>query len=175
MKDLLTDIYNKVLHFFQSSSNTNGSKTLAKNRLKLVLMQDRMNLDSSSLESLREDIIKTISKYMEIDINALDLNLSSEGDSFALMLNIPVIRTKTLNEISCNSVEKNTNSCEKEDNICSNESKQDIPNNNLETIENVDDNTEKIPSALNLKIKSSVRTAYKNKNKKKRSNKNKIK
>lgn len=172
MKDLLTDIYNKVLHFFQSSSNTNGSKTLAKNRLKLVLMQDRMNLDSSSLESLREDIIKTISKYMEIDINALDLNLSSEGDSFALMLNIPVIRTKTLNEISCNSDEKEDKSCVTEnDNICSEDSKQDITNNNLDTKENVVDNSEKTQNTLNLKIKSSVRTAYKNKNKKKRSNK----
>lgn len=96
--NIITGIYNKVLNFFQTEKDE-GSRDVASNRLKLVLMHDRTKLDNLTLERMRFELIDVISKYIEIDKEALDLNLAGEGSSIALMLNIPVIRPKTPEEI----------------------------------------------------------------------------
>lgn len=98
MRDIFTGLYNKVLGFFQADRAENSKET-ATNRLKLVLLHDRMNLDTITMQKLREQLVGVISKYIEIDNEALDLNLEGEGDSIALMLNIPVIKARTKEEI----------------------------------------------------------------------------
>ncbi len=98
MRDIFTGLYNKVLGFFQADRAENSKET-ATNRLKLVLLHDRTNLDTITMQKLREQLVAVISKYIEIDNEALDLNLEGEGDSIALMLNIPVIKARTKEEI----------------------------------------------------------------------------
>ncbi len=100
MKDFLTDFYNKVVNFFQAEKvEGENTKETAKNRLKLVLMQDRSNLEPETMAQLREELIEVISKYIVIDKESLGLNLDGDGESMALMLNIPVIRAKKPEEI----------------------------------------------------------------------------
>lgn len=67
----------------------------AKNRLKLVLMHDRTQLSPVLLEQMRDDMVEVISKYVEIDKQALEVNLESESNTIALVANIPVLRTRT--------------------------------------------------------------------------------
>ena len=98
MKDIFTGLYNKVIGFFQADRAENSKET-ATNRLKLVLLHDRTNLDTITMQKLREQLIEVISKYIEIDNEALDLSLEGEGDSIALMLNIPVVKARTKEEI----------------------------------------------------------------------------
>src|SRR5574344_1071205 len=100
-ENIFSNFYNKVLSFFQKEkdSQEETAKDTATNRLKLVLMQDRSNLDGATMQKMREQLITVISKYIEIDQEALDLNLESDGDEIALMLNIPVIRARTPEEI----------------------------------------------------------------------------
>lgn len=100
-ENIFSNFYNKVLSFFQKDKNDSdsSSKDTATNRLKLVLMQDRSNLDGATMQKMREQLITVISRYIEIDQEALDLNLESDGDEIALMLNIPVIRARTREEI----------------------------------------------------------------------------
>lgn len=99
MREIFTDLYNKVLNFFQQSKEEENSKETACNRLKLVLMQDRVQMDPFIMQKMREEMIEILNKYLEIDNDALDLNLAGEGDSIALMFNIPVIRAKSNEEI----------------------------------------------------------------------------
>lgn len=100
MIDIFTDLYKKVISFFQSQEKENtDSKNFACNRLKLVLMQDRTNLTPFLLERMRGEMIDVLSKYVEMDKEALELNFEQEGDSMALMLSIPVIRAKEEEEI----------------------------------------------------------------------------
>ena len=113
-ENIFSNFYNKVLSFFQNDKNEGESaKTKATNRLKLVLMQDRSNLDGATMQKMREQLIAVISKYIEIDKDALNLNLESEGDEIALMLNIPVIRARTPEEID--ELEKAEEDAKKED------------------------------------------------------------
>ncbi len=100
-ENIFSNFYNKVLSFFQKDRLQDGesAKDAATNRLKLVLMQDRSNLDGATMQKMREQLIAVISRYVEIDQEALDLNLEADGDEIALMLNIPVIRARTREEI----------------------------------------------------------------------------
>ncbi|MHB8170634.1 MAG: cell division topological specificity factor MinE [Thermincolia bacterium] len=81
--------------FFGKDNST--SKNVAKERLRLVLVHDRANVSPQLLESLKEDLIKVISNYMEIDENSLEVNLDSSDNSVALVANIPVVRMKRTN------------------------------------------------------------------------------
>ena len=99
---LLTDIYNSVARFFRQQdvqAGEDASKSVAQNRLKLVLMQDRTNLTPKVLEQMRGEMIDLLSKYLEMDKDLLELNFEQEGDQVALMLSIPVIRAKDEEEI----------------------------------------------------------------------------
>ena len=101
MKDIFAGLYNKILGFFSNieQKEADESKNVARNRLKLVLMQDRTNLNPYLLERMRGELIDLLSKYVEMDKEALDLNFENDGESVALMLSIPVIRAKEEEEI----------------------------------------------------------------------------
>ncbi|MDR3585503.1 MAG: cell division topological specificity factor MinE [Desulfosporosinus sp.] len=71
-----------------------SSKTVAKERLRLVLVHDRASISPAMLNRLREDLIKVISNYMEIDEAALEFNLLQDDKEVALVANIPVVKMK---------------------------------------------------------------------------------
>lgn len=70
------------------------AKDDAKHRLRLVLMHDRSQLSSGQIESMRDELVEVISKYVEIDRKSLDLYLEQEADTIALVANISVVRRK---------------------------------------------------------------------------------
>ena len=72
------------------------SKQVAKERLRLVLVHDRADLSPRFLEALKEDLIRVISEYMEIDKNGLEVSLASDNSSVALVANIPILRVKRI-------------------------------------------------------------------------------
>lgn len=97
---LFSDIYNTVAKFFRPQEEQGDtSKSVATNRLKLVLMQDRTNLTPKILEQMRGELIDLLSRYVELDKELLELNFEQEGEQVALMLSIPVIRAKDEEEI----------------------------------------------------------------------------
>lgn len=100
MKDIFTDLYNKVLGFFrQTDKKEENAKEVACNRLRVVLMQDRTNLSPELMERMRQELVDLLSKYVEMDKEALELNFEQEGNQMALMLSIPVLRAKEESEI----------------------------------------------------------------------------
>ncbi len=77
-----------VTRFFTRSSS--GSKDVAKKRLQLVLIQDKGGLSVELIERIRVDIIEVISKYVEIDDDAMDVELTDSTECLTLMANIPI-------------------------------------------------------------------------------------
>lgn len=71
-----------------------SSKTVAKERLRLVLVHDRASISPAMLNKLKEDLIKVISSYMDIDESALEVNLCQDDREVALVANIPVMKMK---------------------------------------------------------------------------------
>ncbi len=104
MRDLFQELYNKVLSLFNSSKEEiNPTKNLAVNRLKTVLMQDRVGFSERAIQMLKEELITTVSKYMEIDTENFELQIDAMDNSKTVLnLTIPVLRPKTDDEIDAN-------------------------------------------------------------------------
>lgn len=79
---------------FSRDRENNGSKNVAMERLKLVLVHDRVNACPQLLEALKEDLIRVIREYIEIDEDALDISFDSMENTVALVANIPVLKIK---------------------------------------------------------------------------------
>lgn len=77
-----------------------NSKEAAKERLHLVLMQDRANVSADFLELMKQEIIEVIKKYIEVDEGAIDVRLTNKENEDgtngapALYANIPILNIK---------------------------------------------------------------------------------
>ena len=98
MKDIFSDIYDKVLSFF-TTQNADETKAVAKSRLRTVLMQDRVGFSERAMQMLKDDMIESISRYLEIDVDSFDLSIDATENATVLNLSIPVLRPKTDEEI----------------------------------------------------------------------------
>ena len=73
-----------------------GSGDVAKDRLKLLLVSDRADCSPDVMMAIKNDIIQVISKYMEIDAEGLEIQITqtesetSNGTVPALYANIPI-------------------------------------------------------------------------------------
>ena len=82
----------KLMDLFRKKS----SGEVAKDRLKFILVSDRSNCSPEMMEMIKNDIIAVISKYMDIDPQGLDIQITeteSEGGNGtvpALYANIPI-------------------------------------------------------------------------------------
>ena len=98
MKTLFSELYNRFLEIFQIEKSENTSAD-ATNRLKVILMHDRTKLDPLIMSKMGEELIEVFSKYVVINKEELEIDLGNNGDAAALMLNIPIIRAKTEEEL----------------------------------------------------------------------------
>lgn len=71
-----------------------ASKDLAKDRLKLVLIHDRASLSPAMMEHLRQDLVEVISRYMDFDEKALEVQMAEQDNMTMLEVNIPVAGVK---------------------------------------------------------------------------------
>lgn len=71
-----------------------GSKDVAKERLRLVLVHDRVNTSPQFMEGLKDDMIKVISNYMDINEETMEVHFAQTETSVALVANIPVNNMK---------------------------------------------------------------------------------
>jgi len=85
------DLFSKLM-----GKDVPSSKNVAKERLRLVLVHDRSNVSPQLLECLKEDMLKVIANYMEIDKNGTEVSLNTDEKSVALVANIPVIKIHRL-------------------------------------------------------------------------------
>lgn len=72
-------------HFFRRKS----SRQIAKDRLKILLISDRVNCSTELMEYIKNDISKVISKYMKIDTANMEIQISKTSP--ALYANIPIL------------------------------------------------------------------------------------
>jgi len=83
-----------------SKEEKKDSKDTAKERLHLVLMQDRANVSADFMELMKQEIIEVIKKYIDVDENAIDVKLTNKvnGDGTTgapiLYANIPILNVK---------------------------------------------------------------------------------
>ena len=98
-------MFENIMKFFKKLNKKDekviiNSRDAAKERLHLVLMQDRANVSADFLELMKQEIIEVIKKYIDVDENAIDVRLTNkENDDGtngapALYANIPILNIK---------------------------------------------------------------------------------
>ena len=111
-------MFDNIIQFFKrfKKGEKEESKSTAKERLHLVLAQDRANISADFLEMMKQEILEVIKKYIDIDEKAIDVRLTNkEGEDGslgapALYANIPIITIK-------NEARKLEGAIKKEENI----------------------------------------------------------
>lgn len=68
----------------------NKSAGQAKERLKLVLINDRTDLTPTQLDTLKNELLEVISRYIEIDPSAVNITMAQEGREQRLLADIPL-------------------------------------------------------------------------------------
>jgi cell division topological specificity factor len=76
--------------FFDRLFGRKNSADSAKERLQLVLIHDRTDLTPAELDSLKDDLIATISRHVEIDAQAMHIGMEHDGRSQRLVADIPL-------------------------------------------------------------------------------------
>ncbi len=137
-ENILKELCHKVLSLFkQTETEKENAKDVACNRLRVVLMQDRTNLTPELLQRMRRELVELLSRYVEMDKDALELNFDQEGDQMALMLSIPVIRAKDEKEIE--ETLKAEDEAKKSDEDLASEEDDDSEEESSENTESTDD------------------------------------
>ena len=86
----MIDFINK---FFRKEET---SKTQAKERLRLVLMSDRVSLAPDVFDSMKGEMLSVVRRYLDIDERGLDVHFENAERQFMLLANIPVLKVKPL-------------------------------------------------------------------------------
>jgi len=97
---MFESIMNFLRKMTRKEDQTLKSKDAAKERLHLVLMQDRANVSADFLDLMKQEIIEVIKKYIDIDEGAMDVRLTNKENcdgtngAPALYANIPIMNIK---------------------------------------------------------------------------------
>ena len=123
-------MFANIKNFFKSRGKrldpSKLNKDEAKERLHLVLLQDRANVSADFLEMMKQEIIEVIKKYIDIDEKEIDVKLTNKQNSDgttgapALYANIPIVGIKNTtrkitNKIKLEEIGNNENSKEKKE------------------------------------------------------------
>ncbi len=77
------------MDLFQLISGKKSAQN-AKERLQLVLIHDRTDLNPATIEALKDEIIAAISRHIDIDPSSVHINIEHEGRSQRLVADIPL-------------------------------------------------------------------------------------
>ena len=109
---MFENIMNFLKKITKKEEQTVKSTDAAKERLHLVLMQDRANVSADFLDLMKQEIIEVIKKYIDIDESAMDVRLTNKENSDgtngapALYANIPIVSIKDENKNAINAEAK---------------------------------------------------------------------
>ena len=69
-----------------------ASKDDAKNRLKVLLIHDQVDLTQAQMEAMKAELLEVVQRYVEVDTEEMEFKLHREDGQIALVSNLPVRR-----------------------------------------------------------------------------------
>jgi cell division topological specificity factor len=80
-----------VIDFLKRLFGQSGSSSTAKERLRLVLMTDHLELAPEMVDAMKRDLVDVISRYVEVDRERIDVTFEQQDRTLAMLANIPIL------------------------------------------------------------------------------------
>jgi cell division topological specificity factor len=80
-----------VIEFLKKLFGQSGSSATAKERLRLVLMTDHLELAPEMIEAMKRDLVDVISRHVEVDRDKIEVNFERQDSALAMLANIPIL------------------------------------------------------------------------------------
>ena len=80
-----------MIDFLKRLFGQTGSSTTAKERLRLVLMTDHLELAPEMIEAMKHDLVDVISRYVEVDREKIEVTFEQQDKTLAMPANIPIL------------------------------------------------------------------------------------
>ena len=80
-----------MIEFLKRLFGHQGSSATAKERLRLVLMTDHLELAPEMIEQMKRELVEVISRHVEVDRDHIDVTFERQDRTLALLANIPII------------------------------------------------------------------------------------
>ena len=152
-------MFENVINFFKGlgkNKNDNKSKDAAKERLHLVLMQDRANISADFLALMKQEIIEVIKKYIDVEENSIDVRLTNKSNDDGttgapvLYANIPIVSVKEEAKEEAKKIKKENEKQEENKEVKKEEdkTKKDESENESEEEEKEDNKEEKAQEVI---------------------------
>ena len=142
-------MFENIMNFFKSlvkKEKSKESSDTAKERLHLVLMQDRANVSADFLELMKQEIIEVIKKYIDVDEKEIDVHLTNKANEDgtvgapALYANIPIVTIK--NEARKLNVPKQEDNSSEKEQVKENENEAEKQEEKIEETEKAKEGNE---------------------------------
>ncbi len=92
----MLDLFRWMLGHIESSDGRERSKDTARQRLRVVLIQDRIDLPADRMESMKREIWDVVSRYLVVDDDFLEFEIRRLDELVVLVSNIQVKDTSEL-------------------------------------------------------------------------------
>ncbi len=79
---------------FDFNKGKKDASIIAEERLKLILIQDRLSLSSREFENLKQELINTLSKYFDIEKEAISIKVEKTKEKQVFEAIVPVVSVK---------------------------------------------------------------------------------
>lgn len=84
-------MFDEIVAWFRAFFGVQTSSSVAKDRLRLVLLSDHLALAPDVIEALRRDLLDVISRYVEVDEAHSDVSFEHKEAGVAMLANIPIL------------------------------------------------------------------------------------
>jgi cell division topological specificity factor len=80
-----------MIEFLRRLFGQPGSSATAKERLRLVLMTDHLELAPEMIETMKRELVELISRFVEVDRERIDVTFERQDRTLAMLANIPIL------------------------------------------------------------------------------------
>jgi cell division topological specificity factor len=80
-----------MIEFLKRLFGQHGSSATAKERLRLVLMTDHLELAPEMIDKMKYDLVDVISRYVEVDRDRIEVSFERQDRTLAMLANIPIL------------------------------------------------------------------------------------
>jgi cell division topological specificity factor len=80
-----------MIEFLKRLFGQQGSSATAKERLRLVLMTDHLELAPEMIDAMKRDLVDLISRYVEVDRERIEVTFERQDRTLAMLANVPIL------------------------------------------------------------------------------------